>query len=127
MSTEMWSAGVWAAALPGRRSGPGTNPNYPARCDWNVMTSQSLNLTSTAPSAATTWATVQATTAPMHYGDICNLGIACPPTTPDPRHLLDFNQETADPTTGCAHIGYADDNTGAIYATRKTPARSGTT
>jgi hypothetical protein len=45
----------------------------------------------------------------MHLGDICNLGIACGPTSN--RHLLDFNQEVVDPTTGCAHIAYADDNT----------------
>ncbi len=45
----------------------------------------------------------------MHLGDICNLGIACGPTSN--RNLLDFNQETIDPTTGCAHIGFADDNT----------------
>ena len=24
--------------------------------------------------------------------------------------LLDFNMETIDPTTGCAHVAYADDN-----------------
>jgi hypothetical protein len=49
----------------------------------------------------------------MHYGDICNLGIACFPTTTsgqNPRNLLDFNMETIDPTTGCAHIAFADDN-----------------
>jgi hypothetical protein len=27
------------------------------------------------------------------------------------RNLLDFNSETVDPTTGLAHIAYADDNT----------------
>jgi hypothetical protein len=56
-----------------------------------------------------TWALTQITTSPMHQGDICNLGIACPPTAN--RHLADFIQNTIDPTTGCAHIAYADDKT----------------
>lgn len=47
----------------------------------------------------------------MHVGDICNLGIFCIPRTASNRNLLDFIQETIDPTTGCAHIAYADDNT----------------
>jgi hypothetical protein len=46
---------------------------------------------------------------PMHVGDICNLGIACVPGLSN-RNLLDFIQEVIDPTTGCAHIAYADDN-----------------
>jgi hypothetical protein len=46
----------------------------------------------------------------MHVGDICNLGIACVYPTSD-RNLLDFIQEAIDPTTGCAHIAFADDNT----------------
>ena len=120
--------------LPGGCGGTSnSNPNYPARCDWNLMTAESLNLNN-APTTET-WAHVQATSTPMHYGDICNLGIACapgvpavpggPPATPDPRHLLDFNQETVDPTTGCAHIGYADDNTGAVYGDPKNPSPFG--
>ena len=46
----------------------------------------------------------------MHVSDICNLGIA----SVDPnsnRNLLDYIAETVDPTTGFAHIAYADDNT----------------
>jgi hypothetical protein len=45
----------------------------------------------------------------MHVGDICNLGIFCTAPASD-RTLLDFIQETIDPTTGCAHIAYADNN-----------------
>ncbi len=45
----------------------------------------------------------------MHVGDICNLGIACPPNLSN-RHLADFIMETVDPQ-GCAHIAYADDQT----------------
>ncbi len=91
------------------------NPSYPPRCHWQLETSQSLNLLNTPATA--TWSKVQATTTPMHFGDICNLGIACAPGVgiPDPRHLLDFNQETVDQTTGCAHIVYADDNAGTRY------------
>ena len=44
------------------------------------------------------------------HGDICNLGIFCADPTSN-RHLLDFNMETIDPKTGCAHIAFADDNT----------------
>jgi hypothetical protein len=52
---------------------------------------------------------VAVTTTPLHVGDICNLGIFCVDTTSD-RDLLDFISETVDPTTGFAHIAYADDN-----------------
>jgi hypothetical protein len=45
----------------------------------------------------------------MHVGDICNLGIFCVDPTSN-RNLLDFISETIDPTTGYAHIAYADDN-----------------
>ena len=45
----------------------------------------------------------------MHVGDICNLGIFCVDPTSN-RNLLDFLSETVDPTTGLAHIAYADDN-----------------
>ena len=48
-----------------------------------------------------------------------------PADHPDPRHLLDFNQETVDPTTGCAHIVYADDNAGATYGDPAAPSPFG--
>ncbi|MGH3606444.1 MAG: hypothetical protein ACRDQI_20770 [Pseudonocardiaceae bacterium] len=93
--------------LPGGCAGNASpNPStYPPICSWNLYAGQSLDLTSS--TATATWTTVPVTTAAMHVGDICNLGIACGPTSN--RNLLDFNQETIDPTTGCAHIGYADD------------------
>jgi hypothetical protein len=69
---------------------------------------QSANLT-LSPAQAT-FTTTQATTTPVHVGDICNLGIFCLAPTSN-RNLLDFNSETIDPTTGCAHIAFADDNT----------------
>jgi len=59
------------------------------------------------PDPSPVWSRTQITPSPMHIGDICNLGIACPPTAN--RNLADFISETVDPT-GCAHIAYADDN-----------------
>jgi hypothetical protein len=96
---------------PGGCAGPGPgngNPTfYPATCSWNVYAGQSLNLTA-APAKAT-WTKTQITSAPMHVGDICNLGIFCVSPASN-RNLLDFISETFDPTTGFAHIAYADDN-----------------
>ena len=63
----------------------------------------------TAPMGIATWATGALTTTPMHVGDICNLGIFCLDPNSN-RNLLDFNSEVVDPTTGFAHIAYADDN-----------------
>jgi hypothetical protein len=97
---------------PGGCAGPGPangNPTfYPPTCSWNLMEAQSLNLTS-APGKAT-WVRSVLTPKPMHVGDICNLGIFCVDPTSN-RNLLDFLSETVDPTTGFAHIAYADDNT----------------
>lgn len=96
---------------PGGCGGPGpTNGNptfYPPACSWNLYTGQSLDLTAS-PSQAV-WTTRQVTTQPMHVGDICNLGIFCVDPNSN-RNLLDFISETVDPTTGCAHVAYADDN-----------------
>jgi hypothetical protein len=85
----------------------GAAPFYPPPCKWNLFTGQSLDLNR--PPGKAKFAIRQATTRPMHVGDICNLGIFC--TTPaSNRNLLDFISETVDPTTGCAHVAYADDN-----------------
>jgi len=96
---------------PGGCAGPDSSvpssANYPPPCQWNLVAGQSLNLTA-APGTAS-FARVPVTTTPMHVGDICNLGIFC--VSPDSdRSLLDFNQETVDPTTGCGHIAYSDNN-----------------
>ena len=95
---------------PGGCAGPGNGnpPTYPPTCSWNLYAGQSLNLTS--PPSQAVWATGAVTTTPMHVGDICNLGIFCVDPTSN-RNLLDFISETVDPTTGFAHIAYADDNT----------------
>jgi hypothetical protein len=96
---------------PGGCGGPGPgngNPTfYPPACSWNLYAGQSLNLTS--PPGSATWTTDAVTTTPMHIGDICNLGIFCVSPASN-RNLLDFISETVDPTTGFAHIAYADDN-----------------
>jgi hypothetical protein len=97
---------------PGGCAGPGPsngNPTfYPPACSWNLRAGQSLNLTSSPATA--TWTTSALTTTPMHVGDICNLGIFCVDPNSN-RNLLDFISETVDPTTGFAHVAYADDNT----------------
>lgn len=85
----------------------GNPPTYPPTCSWNLYQGQSANLTAAPGTATFTGGAITPT--PMHVGDICNLGIACGPTSN--RHLLDFIQAAMDPTTGCAHIAYADDNT----------------
>jgi hypothetical protein len=82
-------------------------PFYPPTCKWNLFTGQSLNLTQ--PPGKARFKITQATTSPMHVGDVCNLGIFCTPGLSN-RNLLDFISETVDPTTGCAHVAYADDS-----------------
>jgi hypothetical protein len=112
-------------ALPGACAGPitGNPPTYPPACVWNLYAGQSLNLLASPGVARTpgteTWVTSQLTGAPMHLGDICNLGIACGPTSD--RSLLDFNMETIDPQ-GCAHIAYSDNNAGDSTTTPPIPA-----
>jgi hypothetical protein len=95
---------------PAGCAGPVTgNPStYPPTCNWNLYAGQSLNLT--ASPAQALWTNTAVTTTPMHVGDICNLGIFCVDPNSN-RNLLDFISETVDPTTGFAHIAYADDNT----------------
>lgn len=110
-TTEILPTDTLGKADPGGCAGPGPangNPTtYPPICSWNLYAAQSTNLTAGVSSA--TWAVTQVTTTPMHVGDICNLGIFCVDPNSN-RNLLDFIQETLDPS-GCAHIAYADDNT----------------
>jgi hypothetical protein len=105
---------------PGGKADPGgCSGDYPPAqvgpCKWELYAAQSSNLT--LPPGKATWTTTDLTpNAPMHVGDICNLGIACVDddlgmkAVGTSRSLLDFIQEAIDPTTGCAHIAYADDN-----------------
>jgi hypothetical protein len=97
---------------PGGCAGPGPangNPTtYPPICSWKLYIGQALNLKA-APTKAF-WTTHPVTSTPMHVGDICNLGIFCVDPNSN-RNLLDFISETVDPTTGFAHVAYADDNT----------------
>jgi hypothetical protein len=82
-------------------------PFYPPTCKWNLFTGQALDLSQ--PPDKVRFTISQATTKPMHLGDICNLGIFCTPGLSN-RNLLDFNSEAVDPTTGCAHVAYSDDS-----------------
>jgi hypothetical protein len=82
-------------------------PFYPPTCKWNLFTGQALDLGQ--PPDKVRFTISQATTKPMHLGDICNLGIFCTPGLSN-RNLLDFNSEAVDPTTGCAHVAYSDDS-----------------
>jgi len=67
---------------------------------------------------STTFTVTKITQTPMHQGDICNLGIACPPgvsaggvRTPNGnRDLADFISTAITPD-GCQHVAYADDKT----------------
>jgi hypothetical protein len=95
---------------PGGCAGPGNGnpPTYPPACSWGLYAGQSLNLTARPTRAV--WTASRLTTTPMHVGDICNLGIFCVDPNSN-RNLLDFISEAIDPTTGFAHIAYADDNT----------------
>ena len=99
---------------------PALAATYPPRCLWNPLCRAVAQPGIHDQQPHRGDLTNSQTSVAMHFGDICNLGIACaqqvPPIVPrDPRHLLDFNMETVDPTTGCAHIVYADDNAGAQY------------
>ena len=109
-TSEILPTDPFGKADPGGCAGPGNGnpPTYPPICSWNLYAAQSTSLT--AGTAKADWETVKVTPTPMHVGDICNLGIACVAPTSN-RHLLDFIQEAVDPTTGCTHIAYADDNT----------------
>jgi hypothetical protein len=105
---------------PGGCAGPsatGNPPTYPPTCHWNLFAGQSLNLTRS--TATATWTRLQVTPTPMHVGDVCNLGIFCVDPSSN-RNLLDFNQETIDQTTGCAHIAYADDVVNRLRAANQT-------
>jgi hypothetical protein len=95
---------------PGGCAGPGASgslPFYPPTCSWNLYAGQSLDLL--ASPAKGVWTTAPVTTTPVHVGDICNLGIFCVSPASN-RDLLDFISETVAPSTGYAHIAFADDN-----------------
>src|SRR5207237_8601928 len=73
---------------------------------WNVDMAQTLDAVSHGqPNPNPTFATAKVSEYPVHYGTICEFGIAC--TTGGDRGLLDFLQVQADPS-GAADIVYAD-------------------
>jgi hypothetical protein len=94
-------------ALPG---GCFPSPACASTAQWYLWAGQSVDLLQNgAANQNPTWVLTQVTPAPMHTGDICNLGIACVSPNSN-RNLADFISETIDPA-GCAHINYADDQT----------------
>ena len=64
---------------------------------WRIVAAQTSNLLSGHP----TWK-LREYQPPMHRGNICTLGIACPPGLTD-RSLLDFIDVQIDPS-GFAHV-----------------------
>ena len=89
----------------------GSCPNQPCGAGfitgtWNVYMAQTLNaVVSGQPNASPTFSTAKVSEYPVHYGSICEFGLAC--TTGGDRGLLDFIQVQADPS-GAADIVYAD-------------------
>lgn len=91
-----------------------TDPNgkqHPGGCAAPRCTSHDLWDLYTAQAELTkssNFTVTKVTSSPMHEGDICNLGIACPPTAN--RNLADFISTAITPD-GCQHVAYADDKT----------------
>jgi len=79
---------------------PCTPDNYPSSAAWHVYFAQSLN----APAASPTFLQTQATSI-IHYGGVCEAGIACSGN----RDLFDDFGVAASPTTGLASIVFSDD------------------
>jgi hypothetical protein len=94
---------------------PGQLPTTPQPCPYDTYAGQSTMLTSP-PSTPGLWTVNDITSpttpfaTPMHVGDICNLGIACQYPSSN-RDLADFIMQAIDPTTGCAHIVYPNEQT----------------
>ena len=104
------TTGPTGKADPGGCAKPGALPTSVGPCQWHLYAAQSVDLNQPPGSASWTITNITGGGAPMHVGDICNLGIACVSTLGSNRGLLDFISEVVDPVTGCAHIAYADDN-----------------
>jgi len=80
---------------------PNGKPDFSAQnnANWHLVIGQSLNFNTAHP----TWRVRQL--APiMHHGNICTLGIACPPGATN-RDLLDFIDVQIDPQ-GFAHAAF---------------------
>jgi hypothetical protein len=80
---------------------PNGKPDFSAQSNagWHVVIGRSLNFMSGHP----TW-NVRQLPQIMHKGNICTLGIACPPGATN-RHLLDFIDTQIDPQ-GYAHVAF---------------------
>ena len=93
------------------------SPGGDATSYWTVSVAQSLNFNSGQP----TFANSVVTPTPMHYGDVCTLGIFCAVTPGANRDLLDFIDAQIDPK-GRAHISFTGDygSYNGIYVANQT-------
>jgi hypothetical protein len=122
----------WAAAGPlgvdvvwyGATGGAAGNNDDPAN-QWNAYMGQTID-------GGASWTTSKASDHVIHTGSICIDGLACNTSTPARnRTLLDFFQDSIDPTNGAADISFTDDHaapgTGNTYFTRQCTGTSLTT
>src|SRR5207249_1394343 len=80
---------------------PNGKPDFSAQtnADWHLVVGRSANFDTTHP----TWHVRQFKKS-MHHGNICTLGIACPPGVTN-RNLLDFIDVQVDPR-GLMHVAF---------------------
>jgi hypothetical protein len=80
---------------------PTGKPDFTAQDDanWQIVVARSANFNTSSP----TWH-VRTASKIVHHGNICTLGIACPPEVTN-RHLLDFIDVQIDPN-GYAHVAF---------------------
>jgi hypothetical protein len=101
--------------------GTTTPDNYPASAAWTVGLAQNLN----ALKPGSSW-TEQTATPIVHYGGVCESGVACTGN----RDLYDDFGVAASPTTGLASIVYSDDqyrnDTNNVPSASCTPADTNT-
>jgi hypothetical protein len=93
------------ALVPTIPTGKGAGSGFDENATWKIYAAQSLDLNLGSP----TWTVTDVKPAPMHKGDICNLGIFCGilPGAPGDRSLADFIDIAVDPA-GYFHASYTD-------------------
>jgi hypothetical protein len=98
----VWYGTQTLGSCPGEPCGAGF-----VNGSWNVYMAQTINAVTSSGAAnqSPSFSTAKVSEYPIHFGQICEFGIAC--TTGGDRGLLDFIQVQADPS-GAADIVYAD-------------------
>jgi uncharacterized protein YkwD len=76
-----------------------------ATAQWNVFFAENLNATT----PGTLWTTQQVTTVPVHFGGVCEGGVACLGNKRANRDLYDDFSIAVSPTTNAASITYDSD------------------